>query len=44
VRIGPFQSWVATLRDAQGKPVTGARISIDGGMLAQRASWVTVGT
>jgi hypothetical protein len=34
VRIGQFQSWVATLRDREGRPVSAARIFVDGGMPA----------
>lgn len=33
-RIGALHSWVVTLRDPQGNPVSQARISIDGGMPA----------
>lgn len=32
VTVGPMHAWVVTLQDAQGLPVDGAAIHIDGGM------------
>jgi hypothetical protein len=32
VTVGPMHVWVVTLRDGEGRPVDGARITIDGGM------------
>jgi hypothetical protein len=32
VTVGPMHAWVVTLQDAQGVPVDGAAIRVDGGM------------
>lgn len=31
-KIGPIHAWIIEIKDKQGKPVTGAEVTLDGGM------------